>query len=176
MDIVLGAIVLAALYCVCRFVYQLTKPAKGTEIGLAKRLGEVSQQLEEQKKNNLNLFEQLKATAAAYQAEVDNNAKILSQKKSSETRVGQITENIVPFLDAFPFNPKDAHFLGQPIDFIVFDFDEGAITFVEVKTGNAKESQRQKLVKNMVKNGRVFYTKIQVNEKGIKVTEAQNNE
>lgn len=156
-------------------VYLLWKrPAK--DINLAQRLGEVSEQLNEEKKRSLALYEQVKSTTAALQVEVDNNAKILSQKKSSETRVGQITENIVPFLDAFPFNPKDAHFLGQPIDFVVFDFDDGAITFVEVKTGNAKESHRQKLVKNIIKNGRVYYTKIQVNEKGIKVTEAQNNE
>ena len=46
---------------------------------------------------------------------------LLSQKKKSEVRLGQITEHIVPFLDAFHYNQKRAQFLGSPIDFVVFE-------------------------------------------------------
>lgn len=108
--------------------------------------------------------------------EKENNKTILSQKKSSETRIGQMTEHLVPFLDAFPYDPKNAHFMGQPIDFVVFDYDDGKIVFVEVKTGNAKESARQKLIKNIIKNGRVYYEKIRINPKGVKIKEEKNNE
>ncbi len=111
-----------------------------------------------------------------YERELENNKTILSQKKSSETRMGQMTENIVPFLEAFPYDPKNAHFLGQPIDFVVFDYDDGKIVFVEVKTGNAKESPRQKLIKNIIKTGRVYYEHIRVSPKGVKVKETKNNE
>ena len=110
-----------------------------------------------------------------YEKEKEANKTILSQKKSSETRLGQISENLTPFLEAFPYNPKNAHFLGQPIDFIVFDYDQGKIVFVEVKTGNAKESARQKLIKNMIKEGHVYYERIRINEKGTKVTSEVNN-
>src|SRR6185369_10174397 len=51
---------------------------------------------------------------------------------------GQIYEQLVPYLPDFEFNPKDAVFLGRPVDFVVFDgLDEGEVrrvVFVEVKT------------------------------------------
>ena len=96
------------------------------------------------------------------------NRTLLSQKKSSETRLGQISEHLVPFLENCRHDPKNMHFLGNPIDYVVFDFDEGAITFLEVKSGNSKPSKRQKTIKNIIKTGRVFYEEIRINQKGVK--------
>lgn len=100
--------------------------------------------------------------------EREKNRSLLSQKKSSETRLGQISEHLVPFLENCTHDPKSMHFLGNPIDYIVFDFDEPKIVFLEVKSGNSKPSKRQKLVKNIIKSGRIFYEEIRINEKGIK--------
>ncbi len=100
--------------------------------------------------------------------EREKNRALLSQKKSSETRLGQISEHLVPFLENCSHDPKNMHFLGNPIDYVVFDFDEGAITFLEVKSGNSKASKRQKTVKNIVKSGRVYYEEIRINEKGVR--------
>lgn len=100
--------------------------------------------------------------------EREKNRTLLSQKKSSETRLGQITEHIVPFLEGCTHDPKTLHFMGNPIDYLAFNFDEGSITFLEVKSGNSKASKRQKIIKNIIKTGRVFYEEIRVNEKGIK--------
>src|SRR5690242_2884205 len=59
---------------------------------------------------------------------------------------GQMYEQFVPHLPDFEFNPKDARFLGQPVDFVVFDgLDDGdlrRIVFVEVKTGDSKLTTR----------------------------------
>lgn len=100
--------------------------------------------------------------------ERESNRTLLSQKKSSETRLGQISEHLVPFLENCRHDPKQMHFLGNPIDYVVFDFDEGAITFLEVKSGNSKPSKRQKTIKNMIKTGRVYYEEIRINQKGVK--------
>lgn len=100
--------------------------------------------------------------------EREKNRQLLSQKKSSETRLGQISEHIVPFLDNCPYDPKNLHFLGNPVDYVCFDFDQGCITFIEVKSGNSKPSKRQKIVKNIVKTGRVYYDEIRINEKGVR--------
>jgi predicted Holliday junction resolvase-like endonuclease len=108
--------------------------------------------------------------------EREKNRVLLSQKKSSETRLGQISEHIVPFLDACPYDPKNLHFLGNPIDYVCFDFDQGSITFLEVKSGNSKPSKRQKTVKNIIKTGRVFYDEIRINEKGIRIKNYQNTD
>ena len=49
--------------------------------------------------------------------------KLLSQKKSSEVRTGQIVEQLAPFLDNFKYDPKKLHFMGMPIDYIYFGDD-----------------------------------------------------
>ncbi len=101
-------------------------------------------------------------------SEREKNRTLLSQKKSSETRLGQISEHLVPFLTNCQHDPKNMHFLGNPIDYVVFDFDQATITFLEVKSGNSKASKRQKIVKNIIKSGRVFYEEIRINEKGVR--------
>lgn len=105
--------------------------------------------------------------------EREKNKTLLSQKKSSETRLGQISEHLVPFLNNFRHNPKDLHFIGQPIDYMVFDFDQGAITFLEIKSGNSRATKRQKTVKNIIKEGRVYYEEIRINEKGLKASKRE---
>lgn len=115
-------------------------------------------------------------TNAQLVAEIEKNRVVISQKKSSETRLGQMTEHLVPFIEGFPYDPKDCHFMGMPIDYVVFDFDEGKIVFVEVKTGNARESERQRKIKNIIKTGRVYYDRIRLNEKGMSVKEENNND
>lgn len=106
--------------------------------------------------------------------EADKNIKILSQKKSSEVRLGQIGESLVPFLSKCPYDPKLMSFLGNPIDFIVFDYDQGEIIFLEVKTGKSQLSKRQKLIKNIIKTGKVYYDTIRVDEKGVKHKRIKN--
>lgn len=126
--------------------------------------------------NYKNVVDLYQDTNVKLETEIEKNKTILSQKKSSETRLGQMSEHLIPFLDGFPHDPKNCHFLGMPIDLICFDFDEGKITFIEVKTGNARESERQKKIKNIIKNGHVYYERFRLNEKGLNVKEEKNND
>jgi len=86
---------------------------------------------------------------------------LLSQKKSSEIITGQIAEKLVPFLKYFNHNPKDALFCGNPIDYIIFGKDE--ITFIEVKTGKARLTKKQKRIKEAVKQKNVKWEEIRIN-------------
>lgn len=86
--------------------------------------------------------------------------KLLSQKKSSEVRLGQISEQIAPFLHNFPYDPQNTKFLGQPIDLISFEPDK--VVFVEVKTGKSKLSQKQKHIKNLIKTGQVYWEEFRI--------------
>lgn len=81
--------------------------------------------------------------------------KLLGQKKSSEVRTGKITEQIAPFLEDYPLNPRTARFIGDPIDFI--HFDEDKVTFVEVKSGKSQLSTKQRRIRDMVKAGKVEF-------------------
>lgn len=91
----------------------------------------------------------------------DDYKKLMSQKKSSEVRLGQISENLAPFLDDFKYNPKRAHFLGQPIDYIIFEDDE--VIFLEVKSGMAQLNPVQKSIKSLIKNKKVRWDEMRIN-------------
>lgn len=85
------------------------------------------------------------------------------QQSRAVTR-GQIYEQLVPYLPGFAFNPKDAQFLGKPVDFVVFDgLDEGElrrVVFVEVKTGASKLTARERQVRDAIRAGRVEWQEL----------------
>ena len=85
---------------------------------------------------------------------------LLSQKKSSEVRLGQISEHLAPFTDSFKHDPKKAHFLGNPIDYVVFEDDK--IVFVEVKSGESKLSTSQKNIKKLISDGKVEFEQVTI--------------
>ena len=80
-------------------------------------------------------------------------------QRSLAVTAGKVYEQLVPYLPDFPFNPKDVRFLGSPVDFVVFDgLSDGQITrivFVEVKTGGAELSTRERRVRDAVQEARV---------------------
>jgi predicted Holliday junction resolvase-like endonuclease len=83
--------------------------------------------------------------------------------KSRSVVSGKVQEHLAPLFPAFlsQFNPKDARFLGSPLDFIVFDgLDEGEVrkvVFVEIKTGRAGLLSRERRCRDAIEAGRVEY-------------------
>jgi predicted Holliday junction resolvase-like endonuclease len=85
--------------------------------------------------------------------------------RSYTTNLGKITEHLIPFHANFKFNPKDARFIGSPIDLIVFDgvTDERPVVeihFIEVKTGTSQLSATQRKIKSAVVNKRIEWLEI----------------
>jgi len=93
--------------------------------------------------------------------------KTLFHRKSSEVRLGLIGENLAPFTEGWPWNPRNFRFLGNPLDGIQFNEDE--IIFVEIKTGNARLSKSQKRFKNLIKEGKVSFVTFKITDDGIKI-------
>ena len=89
--------------------------------------------------------------------------ELLGRKISSEVRLGQIAEHLVPFLENFKHDPKKAHFLGMPIDYIVFEDDK--IVFLEVKTGYSHLSVKQRAIKKLVENKQVYWEELRLTPK-----------
>ena len=85
-------------------------------------------------------------------------------QRSLAVTTGKVYEQLVPYLPDFPFNPKDVRFLGSPVDFVVFDgLSDGHVTrivFVEVKTGDAQLSGRERLVRDAVQEPRVEWYEV----------------
>jgi predicted Holliday junction resolvase-like endonuclease len=82
------------------------------------------------------------------------------QRKSSEVRTGQLVETLAPLLADFPVDPTRPDtatvFLGQPVDYLHFDPDTG-VTFIEVKSGDSRLSDRQRRMRELVEAGAVYW-------------------
>jgi predicted Holliday junction resolvase-like endonuclease len=93
--------------------------------------------------------------------------------KSQSVTMGKMTEHFVPYLPGFEFNPRDARFIGSPIDLIVFDgLSEGDIrkvVFIEIKTGVSTLSTRERIVRDAVCAGRIEWLEVKANLEGVDV-------
>ena len=90
----------------------------------------------------------------------EEKRKIISQKKSSEVRLGNIAETLAPFLDQFNFNPEHCIFLGKPIDYISFGTKE--ITFIEIKSGKSQLNSKQRSIRDQVNNNKIAWKEIRI--------------
>lgn len=87
-------------------------------------------------------------------------------KKSRAVLQGFAFEAYLPFIQT-DFNPRDFRFFGDPIDFVVFDglsdMIEGrastlrGIYLVEVKSGNATLSTRQRAIRDACKDMKISF-------------------
>ncbi len=80
---------------------------------------------------------------------------------------------MAPLLPEFPYSPADARFIGNPIDFVVFDGytkvkdengDSISIVLVEVKKGKGKLAREESLIKRAVEEGRVSWQTIVIKD------------
>jgi len=99
---------------------------------------------------------------AEWKTEQEKQIRQDAIQRSQAVTVGKVTEHLVPHLPNFNFNPKDARFIGSPIDFIIFDGlnnDEESqireVVFLEIKTGTSALTRRERLVRDAIKAGRV---------------------
>jgi len=86
--------------------------------------------------------------------------ELLSKKQSMSTRYGQISEQWLPLMESFPYDPKQFRFLGSPIDGIAFNEDK--IVFCEFKFADSKLSQKQRNLKKLVEEGKVEWKEFRV--------------
>jgi predicted Holliday junction resolvase-like endonuclease len=87
-------------------------------------------------------------------------------RRSSAVVSGKVTEHLAPYMPAFPFDPRDARFLGTPVDLIVFDgMSEDAlreIVFLEIKSRGGALSARERRVRDAVLERRVSWKEFRV--------------
>jgi predicted Holliday junction resolvase-like endonuclease len=101
---------------------------------------------------------------ARYSAAIRENAV----QRSLAITSGKVHEQLVPYLPEFGFNPKDARFLGSPVDLVVFDgLSEGdvrRVVFLEVKTGGSGGAlnRRERQVRAAVEARAVEWAELRV--------------
>ena len=80
------------------------------------------------------------------------------QKSSLSSRYGKLSEQFMPFLKDYPYNPQHFRFLGSPIDGIQFEDDK--IVFVEFKAADSRLSEKQKAIKDLVEKKKVEFREV----------------
>jgi predicted Holliday junction resolvase-like endonuclease len=84
-----------------------------------------------------------------------------AEKKAIEVGIGKIIEKVIPAYQNFGLTISDCRPLFEPIDMIVFNGLSTAkpesITFMEIKTGQSRLNQHQRLVKEAVLHGNVDF-------------------
>jgi len=87
-------------------------------------------------------------------------------QRSQAVTSGKVHEQLVPYLPEFGFNPKDARFLGSPVDLLVFDgLDDGElrrVVFIEIKTGGSTLTGRERQLRDVVRARQVAWEELRI--------------
>ena len=79
--------------------------------------------------------------------------------RSAYVKFGKTFEQFAPFTKDFTEEEKNNFiFLGMPIDGVIFGDDK--IKFIEIKTGEAQLSVKQKKIRKMIENGLVEFQEV----------------
>ena len=107
----------------------------------------------------------------------EKSVEIKKQKgraASAHTTKGQILEKWCPFLEHPEIDPdwdaKNWAFMGQPIDYIIFDWREnkeinmadGKIVMLDVKSGKSQLTTKQRRIRDLIKAGNVEWRTIRL--------------
>ncbi len=87
-------------------------------------------------------------------------------ERSARTLSGKTLEKLIPFLDRFPYNSHDLRWLGDPIDFIIFDGyskkSPEQIVFCEVKSGQSNLTKSQREIKELIEKKKVKWFEFRI--------------
>ena len=122
----------------------------------------------------------IKAEYEQYIAELElehQQSLIAAQKRSVNTSravlKGKMAEQLAPIMPEFQYLPSDAKFLGDPVDYVVFDgytdFRDGEgdaedieVVLIAIKSGGARLTKGQQAIARAVQEGRVRFETIRI--------------
>lgn len=114
-----------------------------------------------------------KEQIAEFQQKAEKDKDILKQyfkddalKRSKNIAKGKIAGHLAPFLNNNCLEPSEIVFIGSPFDMISFTnietSDDIELDFIEVKNGNTTLNRKQKLIRNAINAGRVYYRTVNI--------------
>lgn len=122
----------------------------------------------------------IQAEYEKYIAELElehKQALLDAQKRSVNTSravlKGKMAEQFAPILPEFQYLPSDAKFLGDPVDYVVFDgytdlrdgqgsADDVEIVLIDIKSGGARLTKGQQAIAQAIQQGRIRFETIRI--------------
>ncbi|WP_087544165.1 Holliday junction resolvase-like protein [Acinetobacter sp. WCHA29] len=122
----------------------------------------------------------IQAEYEKYIAELElehKQALLDAQKRSVNTSravlKGKMAEQFAPILPEFQYLPSDAKFLGDPVDYVVFDgytdfrdgdgtADDIEVILLDIKSGGARLSKGQQAIAQAVRQGRIRFETLRI--------------
>ncbi|MQF69391.1 endonuclease [SAR202 cluster bacterium AD-804-J14_MRT_500m] len=86
--------------------------------------------------------------------------ELTHQNRSLSTRYGKLTEQFMPFIAKYPFDPHKFRFIGSPIDGV--QFEEDRILLIEFKSATSHLSSRQRQIRDLVEDGKVEFLEMRL--------------
>ena len=122
----------------------------------------------------------IKAEYERYIAELElehQQALAQAQKRSVNTSravlKGKMAEQLAPIMPQFEYFPSDAKFLGDPVDYVVFDGytdlrdgegrpEDIEIVLIDIKSGGARLTKGQVAIAQAIQAGRVRFETVRI--------------
>ncbi|GAB4484211.1 MAG: hypothetical protein Fur0016_08280 [Anaerolineales bacterium] len=123
-------------------------------------------------------LKQLNEMQQRYKNEIES-ARRQSVSQSRYTLKGQVSEQLAPMLPDFPYLPSDCRFIGDPIDYVIFngytdnkdnlgsESQPMEVVLVDIKSCQARLSKGQNQIKQAIESGRVRFETIRISDEGI---------
>ena len=123
---------------------------------------------------NVNLEGEIEGLQKDFLTMTGEMKKQKGRAASAHTQRGQLLEKWCPFLEHPDIDPKweakDWSFLGQPIDYLVFNWydnkeknlEEGVVVMLDVKSGKSGLTTKQRRIRDLVKAGKVEWREIRL--------------
>ncbi|RKG29414.1 Holliday junction resolvase-like protein [Acinetobacter tianfuensis] len=123
----------------------------------------------------------IRAEYEKYIAELElehQQALMHAQKRSVNTSravlKGKMAEQMAPIMPEFQYLPSDAKFLGDPVDYVVFDgytdYRDGdglaediEVVLIDIKSGGARLTKGQQAIAQAIAEGRVRFETVRIN-------------
>jgi len=130
---------------------------------------EIGQRVFEQRRTDLErVFEEkYKALLEQWKIETERAFREDALAKSRAVLKGKLAEQLAPIFKIFGYNPSDARFIGDPVDYVIFDnytkvkerIEDTPIKIVlaDVKTGEAGLTYEQRRIKEGIEKGLVEF-------------------
>ncbi|HIP96301.1 MAG TPA: hypothetical protein EYH32_03700 [Anaerolineae bacterium] len=131
----------------------------------------------EQQRDHLEQTYHQRFTALLQQWKAEEETRIRRESAAQQRAIlkGKIAEQVISLFPGFPYNPADARFIGDPIDYVIFSGSSAVgsghdgeieVVLVDIKTGTSQLNKRQRRIRDAIQAGRVRWEVLRVDAHG----------